>query len=293
MMKKQSITCSSANQTYEMTYWEWGDSNNNKILLCLHGLTRNGRDFDQLATILQDDYRLICPDIVGRGQSDWLTEEKDYNYQTYIVAILTLLNHLNIQKVDCLGTSMGGIIGMSIAANFPAIIQRLILNDVGAMIPKEALQGIAKYILIGDRLLPDFAAVNQHIRRNFRGFGQLSDQQWEQLAKHSVIPLPDGKYRLNYDPKIGHVFQDKPLSDLEDIHLWDIWQKLTCPLLLLHGNDSDLLLTETIEEMQKQQPNMEVIHLENVGHAPALMEEEQIKLIKQWLSQSSQIINNK
>jgi pimeloyl-ACP methyl ester carboxylesterase len=285
-MELKKIPCSHPKESYQMAYWQWGDPTNDQVLLCVHGLTRNGRDFDELAQELAPDYRIICPDIVGRGKSDWLTHPENYNYQTYQQDILTLLKHLEITQVDWLGTSMGGIIAMFLAAQSPSIIKRLILNDVGAVIPKAALQRIAKYVLIGDRLFSDFTAVEQHIRRNYAGFGQLTDGQWQQLAQRSVTRLPDGNYRLNYDPNISHPFRNQKMNDLQDVALWELWKLLTCPILLLHGRESDLLSPEIIEEMQKQKPEMEVIHFDKVGHAPALMDEIQIQSIKHWLKDS-------
>ncbi|MGK7930829.1 MAG: alpha/beta fold hydrolase [Microcystaceae cyanobacterium] len=286
-MKLQTITCSHSNEIYEMAYWQWGDPKNDQVLLCVHGLTRNGRDFDDLATEFASDYQIICPDIVGRGKSDWLTHPENYNYPTYCQDILTLLTKLKITQVDWLGTSMGGIIGMFLAAQFPSIIKRLILNDVGAVIPKAALQSIAKYVLVGDRLLLDFTAVEQHIRRNYAGFGPLSDAQWQQLAQHSVVLLPDGNYRLNYDPNIAHPFRNIKMSDLQEVTLWEVWEQLTSPILLLHGSESELLLPETIDKMKEQQPQMDVIHFDKVGHAPALMDEIHIQSIKNWLKKYS------
>ncbi|MGK7942952.1 MAG: alpha/beta fold hydrolase [Microcystaceae cyanobacterium] len=280
-MKLAKITCSHPNETYEMAYWQWGDPNNDKVLVCVHGLTRNGRDFETLAPVLASDYRIICPDLVGRGESDWLTHAENYNNLHYVQDILTLLKHLEITQVDWLGTSMGGIIAMLLNFQSPSTIKRLILNDVGSFIPKDALQRIAKYLLIGDRILPDFTAVEQHIRRNYTGFGQLSDAQWEQLAQNSVTLLPDGQYQLNYDPNIGYPLRD--ISKIQDIDLAALWQPLNCPILLLHGNQSDLLLPATIKEMQSQKPKMNVVHFDQVGHAPALMDQIQIQTIKEWL----------
>jgi pimeloyl-ACP methyl ester carboxylesterase len=269
------------NPPHKMAYTEWGDFNNNKVLICVHGLTRTGRDFDVLASALSSAYRVICLDIVGRGESDWLARAENYIYATYIADIFTLLEQLKIGKIDWLGTSMGGLIGMFIAAQPNSPIQRLILNDVGAFIPKEALVRIAKYILFGQRKFANFSEVQAHIKENYSGFGKLTESQWQELAKHSVKLAPDGGYILHYDPQISYLLRGFP--DLEDIDLWEVWQKINCPTLLIHGEESDLLLPSTITQMQSLKPDLEVIQIAETGHAPSLMTPQQIRIVHEWL----------
>lgn len=264
-----------------MAYTEWGDSDNPKVLICVHGLTRTGRDFDALASALSRYYRVICPDIVGRGQSDWLKKAEDYIYPTYIADILILLEHLKIGKVDWIGTSLGGLIGMFIAAKSLPPIQSLILNDVGAFIPKEALKRIAKYVLFGQRQFANFSQVQTYVKENYSGFGHLTTSQWQEIAKHSVKPQATGGYILHYDPQIAYLLRSFP--DLEDIDLWEVWQKINCPTLLIHGEKSDLLLPLTIAKMQSLKPDLEVIEIAETGHAPSLMTPQQIRIVENWL----------
>ena len=266
---------------HQMAYTEWGDSSNSKVLICVHGLTRTGRDFDFLASALSRYYRVVCPDIVGRGESDWLDSGEGYTYPTYIKDILTLLEQLKINKVDWIGTSMGGLIGMFMATLPNSPIQRLIVNDVGAFIPKEALRRIAKYVLFGQRKFANFAEVLTHVKENYSGFGKLTESQWQHLAKHTVKSSPDGGYILHYDPQISYLLSSFP--DLEDIDLWEVWQKIQCPTLLIHGEESDLLLPFTITQMRSLKPDLEVVQIPETGHAPSLMTPQQIRLVQDWL----------
>lgn len=278
-IKYNYINC--PNPPHQMAYTEWGDLNNSKVLICVHGLTRTGRDFDVLASALSSYYRVICPDIVGRGESDWLDGGENYIYATYISDILTLLEQLKINKVDWIGTSMGGLIGMFMATLPNSPIQCLILNDVGAFIPKESLRRIAKYVLFGQRKFANFAEVVNHVKENYSGFGKLTESLWQQLAKHTVKSAPDGGYILHYDPQISYLLRSFP--DLEDIDLWEVWQKINCSTLLIHGEESDLLLPLTISQMQSLKPDLEVVQIAETGPAPSLMTPQQINLIKNWL----------
>ena len=278
-IKYNYINC--PNPPHQMAYTEWGDSTNPLVLICVHGLTRTARDFDFLASALSSHYRVICPDIVGRGESDWLDQAENYIYDTYIADLLTLLEQLKISKVDWLGTSMGGLIGMFIATQPNSPIERLVLNDVGAFIPKEALRIIAKYVLFGQRKFANFSEVLTNVKENYSGFGKLTESQWQYLAKHTVKSAPDGGYILHYDPQISYFLRSFP--DLENIDLWEVWQKINCPMLLIHGQESDLLLPETITKMQSLKPDLEVVDIAETAHAPSLMTLQQINLIQDWL----------
>ncbi len=282
-LKYNYINC--PHPPHQMAYTEWGDSTNNRVLICVHGLTRTARDFDFLASALSSHYRVICPDIVGRGESDWLDRAENYIYDTYIADILTLLEQLKISKVDWLGTSMGGLIGMFMATQPNSPIQSLILNDVGAFIPKEALRRIAKYVLFGQRKFANFSEVLTHVKDNYSGFGKLTESQWQHLAEHTVklASSTDGGYILHYDPQISYLLRGFP--DLKDTDLWEVWQNINCSMLLIHGEESDLLLPETITKMQSLKPDLEVVHIAETAHAPSLMTPEQINLIQAWLVQ--------
>ncbi len=278
-MNYQYINC--PNPPHKMAYLEWGDPANQRVLICVHGYTRNSRDFDFLAQALSSDYRIICPDIVGRGKSDWLVHEEGYTYSTYISDIFCLLAQLNIKKVDWIGTSMGGLIGMFIAQLPSNPIDKLILNDVGAFIPQEPLRKIAKYVLFGQRNFTNFAEVLDHVKKSYAGFGKLTEAQWKHLAQHSVTVESDHTYTLNYDPKIAYLLRSFP--DIKPVELWEVWQKINCQVLLIHGEDSDILQPETIAKMQSIKPEIKVINISETAHAPSLMTPEQINLIQNWL----------
>ncbi len=277
------INCQNPQETHRMAYLQWGEKENPKVLVCVHGLTRNSRDFDYLVQNLEQDYRIICPDIVGRGESDWLSEPQGYGLPQYVTDILTMYNQLSLTQVDWIGTSMGGLIGMLIAANYPTLIRRLVLNDVGAFIPKEALERIANYLLQPASEFVNLAEVDLYVRKAYAPFGQLTESQWQHFAKYTVKSKPEGSYRLHYDPNISHSLQAETVAELKDIDLLEVWQKIQCPVLLLHGENSDLLLPETIDRMQEIQPKMDVIHFPDCGHAPALMSVEQIETVRNWL----------
>ncbi len=278
-MRTGSLSCLSAHTFHRMAFADWGDEANERVVICAHGLTRNGRDFDFLANALQDSYRVVCPDVVGRGASEWLTAKQDYSYQTYCANMAALIAWLRVEQVDWVGTSMGGIIGMLLAAQPNTPIRRLVLNDVGAFIPKAALEYIEEYVGIDPRFdrLDD---VEHYLRRIHVGFGPLSDEQWAHLAQHSAKQTDDGRYALVYDPGIAHAFRS---GNHEDVHLWTVWDRIRCPVLVLRGADSDLLPADTVTEMRRRGPQMDVAELPGVGHAPALMSNDQIEIVRDWL----------
>jgi pimeloyl-ACP methyl ester carboxylesterase len=260
-----------------MVYYHWGDRAA-RALLCVHGLTRTGRDFDHLASRLCDRYQLICPDIIGRGQSDWLANGKAYGYPAYIANVQQLIAGLRLDEVDCLGTSMGGLIGMMIAAAPGTPIRRLIMNDVGPCLPAAALQRIANYL--GDD--PRFGSLDEleaYLREVHAPFGPLDDAQWRHIAATSARQT-DGAWRLAYDPAIRTSLPD---ALGKDVLLWDIWDGVRCPVLVLRGGDSDLLRADTATEMTRRGPRASLIEFRGIGHAPALMSEDQIATIEDWL----------
>ena len=280
-MRTSSFLSLSPHAFHRLAFTEWGEPDNDRILLCVHGLTRNGRDFDFLATALKADYRVLCPDIAGRGDSEWLEIKEDYHYPTYCADMAALVAYLRADQIDWVGTSMGGIIGMLLAAQPNSPIRRLIINDIGPFIPRTALERIGQYVG-GD---PQFDSMNEvvaYLRQVHSGFGPLTDDQWEHLAHHSVHGTEDGEYRLRYDPAIAHPFKAGPMMDAD---LWDVWDRIRYPVLVLRGTDSDVLLEETATEMQRRGPPTEVVQFRGIGHAPALMAKDQIDTIRDWLLQ--------
>jgi pimeloyl-ACP methyl ester carboxylesterase len=265
---------------HRTVYWEWASPKPvAAVLVAAHGLTRNGSDFDVVAAAMADRYQVVCPDIVGRGASDWLPDGALYGYPQYLSDCTALLARLSTDTVDWLGTSMGGLIGMMLAAQPQAPIRRLIVNDVGPFVPKAALERIATYV--GQD--PHFASIGDlelYLRRVHAPFGPLSDAEWAHLARHSARTLPDGGYGLAYDPKIGQAFAPGPLQDVD---LWPLWDRIACPVLIIRGSQSDLLLPETAAEMVRRKPGTKLIEFSECGHAPALMAPHQIAAIRDWL----------
>lgn len=268
------------NPPHRIAYTEWGDSENPQVLLCIPGFTRTARDFDPLATALSTNCRILCLDLPGRGQSDWLPEATDYDNALYLTDILNLLRHLKLEKIDLLGTSLGGILGLLLATLSCSPIKRLILNDIGASIPQSSLRRIAYYLTQSPPQFANFAEAEDYFRTVHANFGQLTTAQWHHLTRYSIRPTASGKYELCYDPRIALPFR----HNIRQIDLWPFWCQITCPVLLLHGEHSDVLTPEIIKEMQLIHPPMKAITFSQVGHAPALMDTAQIAPIQRWLS---------
>jgi pimeloyl-ACP methyl ester carboxylesterase len=274
-----------ANQSgsHRVRYLEHGPADAPRTVVCVHGLTRNAHDFDVLAEALAaSGFRVICPDIVGRGDSDRLADPAGYNYGQYQQDMLALIDHLRPAALDWVGTSMGGLIGMMLAARPGSPIRRLAINDIGPFLPRAALQRLAGYVGL-DPLFEDMDAVERYLRKVMAPFGELSDADWRALARHGVRPAADG-YRLAYDPaiRIGLMAaKDK------DVDLWPIWDAIACPVLLLWGRESDLLTEETARAMTERGPRAKLVPFERVGHAPALRTPDQIAAVRDWLVRPS------
>jgi pimeloyl-ACP methyl ester carboxylesterase len=278
-MRDGSHAAHGPGETVRLNYLDWGPRFHPTMLVCVHGLTRQCRDFDVLAKGLSRDYRIICPDIVGRGRSGWLNDKSGYNFETYIAHMTDLIEHLGKEQVDWLGTSMGGIIGMRIAAERPEMIRRLVLNDVGPLVSAAGLQQIAQYVGEDPRFRT-LTQVMEYLKRVHSGFGELSDALWSEMTTHSVLRLPEGGYALHYDPAIGTQFKRQPIKDID---LWEVWDKITCPVLALRGEMSQLLTRETAQKMSERGPRAKVVEIAGVGHAPALMSPDQIAIVRDWL----------
>ena len=269
---------------YGLSCADWGAERSvagaRRTVVCVHGLTRNGRDFDHLARVLAEDRRVICPDVAGRGLSDPLTDPEHYALPTYIGHMIQLLSRLGLDEVDWVGTSMGGLIGMGVAAMEASPIRKLVLNDVGPFLPKTALQRINTYLGL-DLRFASLDALEAHLREIHAGFGPLTDAEWRHLAEHSVARREDGRFGLNYDQRLSRPMTTGPI---EDIDLWPVWDQIRCPVLVLRGIDSDLLLPATAAEMTRRGPKAEVIEVDGTGHAPALMAKDQIAIVSAWLN---------
>jgi pimeloyl-ACP methyl ester carboxylesterase len=268
--------------TRHIHYTEWGRADAGRIVICVHGLTRNARDFDFLAQALSADFRVICPDVAGRGLSDWLPRREDYGYPVYCSDMSALISHVTAETprpVYWVGTSMGGIIGMLLAARPGASISKLVVNDVGAVIPKAALERIGAYVGREPRLA-SLQQMEAALRITLAPFGALNDAQWRHLAEHSGRQQEDGSWAMHYDPAIGLPFRAGPIADVD---LWSAWDAITCPTLVLRGAESDLLLKETAEAMTQRGPRPVLVEFAGVGHAPALMSDDQIEVVREFL----------
>jgi pimeloyl-ACP methyl ester carboxylesterase len=264
---------------HRLAYVAWGARGQveQRPLICVHGLTRNGRDFDRLAVALSAERPVICPDVVGRGLSDWLEDPTGYGYGQYCADMTALIARLDVEEVDWVGTSMGGLIGMMLAARPNSPIRRLVLNDVGPLVPAAALRRLSGYVG-KDPIFDDLVGLEAYLRKIHATFGTLDDAAWRHLAAHSHRRLPDGRLGLAYDPAIG---QGLAAAASMDIDLSALWQAVRCPVLVLRGADSDLLLAETARSMASK---AKVVEISDVGHAPSLMVPAQIDLVHSWLS---------
>lgn len=297
-MIKDYVTGISEEGFHKVAYLEWGRENSAEIpIICVHGLTRNAHDFDSLAQYLANrGNHVYCPDIVGRGDSDWLKNPEHYTYEQYISDMNALIARTGAKQVDWIGTSMGGIIGM-ILASFPQTpIRRLILNDIGPQIPVKGMQRLMQYA--GQD--PDFTSyedAKKYYKMVYRDFGTLTDEQWDDFTRHNLLEISPGRLisKLDHGVKLSSskskialraiLHPQKALEGtLFDIDLWHIWRKVTCPVFVIHGKQSDILLHKTIEKMHQIHPeDMAVLEVADAGHAPALMETRHHELIHQWL----------
>jgi pimeloyl-ACP methyl ester carboxylesterase len=268
-----------------LAYAEWGPPNAEQTVVCVHGLSRNGRDFDALAADLAErGARVVCPDLPGRGRSDRLPQPMDYTDRAYTRAIATLIARLDVAVVDWVGTSLGGHIGMLLAAEPGTPIRLLVLNDFGARISAASLRRIGGY-LRRDWRFESLAEAEQHLREIHAPFGELSDGQWRHLAEHSTVGDETGRLRFHYDPGIATRFQ-VPL--MFDIVLWPLWEAVDCEVLVLRGAESDLLSAATVDEMRRRGPaaragRVQAIELAGCGHAPSLMDPAHIAVVRAFL----------
>lgn len=280
---------------HRVGYWEWnqtGQVGHPHVIVCVHGLTRQGRDFDVLAQALSHHARVICPDIAGRGQSDWLADPMAYGVPQYAFDMLVLLTQVHAQypiaQLDWVGTSMGGLIGMAVAGTpdlaLPVPIRRLLLNDVGPRLEWSALQRIGTYV--GQS--PRFASVEEGaawLRVQSADFGPHTDAQWLALSEPMLRPGPEGGFVLHYDPKIAVPMQGMTQEQVVqgEALLWNLYDAITAQTLVLRGAKSDLLTAQTVQEMAQRGPKAHSVTLEGVGHAPTLVQPEQVALVKEFL----------
>lgn len=266
---------------HDLAYVEWGDPRAPRTVVCVHGLTRQGRDFDPLARALAGlGYRVVCPDVVGRGHSGWLKDPELYGLPQYLSDAAILLAHLGVVEVDWVGTSMGGIIGMALAATEGTPIRRLVVNDIGPFLPHAPVRAIGNNLLDAPSRYASLEEAEMRLRRIHAPFGPLTDAQWRHLTEHSLVAEPNGGFRPHYDPGIGNAFRP---GRVYDTTLWETWDAISCPVLLLRGERSDLLRAETADEMTRRGPRATRVDISGCGHAPALLDEAQIRIVTDWL----------
>lgn len=278
-MRESAVLCAKPEGLHRMAYTEWGDVDNPRVVVCAHGLTRNGRDFDFFAQAICDEARVVCPDVAGRGASEWLANPAHYNIPAYVNDMVTLIARLDVEEVMWVGTSMGGLIGMALASMPGSPIRKLVVNDVGPVIERESILRIGEYV----GLAPNFANVEEaerYVRAISASFGPLTDEQWHHITVHALREC-EGGFEMRYDPAIGRVFRDSPPP--ADVDLWGIWESIRCPVMALRGATSDLLSTATFEAMGARGPRAQLMEFDGVGHAPMLMDEAQIEAVAGFL----------
>ena len=278
--RRRSVQCASPRGLHRVAYLEWGDPRNRDVLVCVHGLTRSSRDFDELARALCGQFRVVCPDVAGRGDSDRLADPMLYAVPQYVSDMVTLIARLDVEAVSWVGTSLGGLIGMALAAQSHSPLARLVLNDAGPVISRASLERIAGYV--GAKMqFEKLEDAEAHIRTISAPFGPHSDAQWRFLTETWLRRSDDGGWRAHYDPRIAEPFRATlPESDME---LWPVYDAIRCPTLVLRGEHSDLLSRKTAQEMRMRGPKAKVVEIRGVGHAPTLMHPDQIALVHEFL----------
>lgn len=287
-----------------MAYHEWGDTNNPNVLLCVHGLSRTGSDFVHVARALASRYRVICPDVVGRGESDWLKDPQYYQLPQYVADINALILQLGLSNrgnIDYLGTSMGGLIALSLVANPAHPIRRLLLNDVGVRLEPNALARIGDYL----SMRTEFASLEEgvsYLKRICAPFGWHSQAQWQMLCEpmlrrkteYQTEHQADKPWRLHYDPAIADNFRlmtsstmqqaAKQMTQAAELAAWQVWDRLRIPILITRGMDSDLLAHETVVQMCQRNPQAHYVEFAGVGHAPTFFAQDQLSVLDHFFS---------
>jgi pimeloyl-ACP methyl ester carboxylesterase len=277
------VQCLDNRGLHRMAYWEWGDPSNPRVLVCVHGLTRQGRDFDTLARALCGHYRVVCPDVVGRGRSEWLADPMHYGVPQYVADMVTLLARLDARELDWVGTSMGGLIGLGVAALKGSPLRRLVINDVGPTLEPAAIARIGSYVGQPMRW-PSLDAAADALWQISQGFGPHTRDQWLALTEPQL--LRDGEqWQPRSDPAIALPFKavTPQMAAAGEALLWQAWDGLRLPTLLLRGAQSDLLSAATAQAMTERGPRARLVSFDGVGHAPMLVQPEQVAAVREFL----------
>ena len=260
----------------DISYREWGNPANPDVAICVHGLSRNAKDFDDLAKALSPTRRIIAVDMPGRGESAWLADKSAYGWPLYDTVCAAALALANVPAVDWIGTSMGGILGMRLAAKRGAPIRRLVLNDIGPFIPAEG-RAHNQADFGKDPRFADEAEGIDHVRRTRSVFGPYDEAGWEKFGRDSLRQLPDGQWTLHYDPGLA---SNAPITDTE---MWELWPRIDAPTLTIWGVESKILNKATVDRMARSGPRSAVYPVEGVGHCPGLTTPDEISTIKEFL----------
>lgn len=296
----RDVTCPGASRTdpatHRMAYWSWGDERNPRVLVCVHGLSRQGRDFDRLARQLASHYHVVCPDVVGRGHSDWLADPKGYQIFGYVGDMVALIQRLKADRghsgpleIDWVGTSMGGLIGLALSSLPPEVsgarVRRFVLNDVGPRLRHEAIVRIGEYLGQPMRFDDEVHAAT-YLRSISTGFGPHSDEDWLALSRPLLRPASEGGgLMLHYDPAMAEPFKSMNADSAAsgEAMLWQVYDALQCEVLLMRGAESDLLDRDTALAMTERGPRARLVEFQGVGHAPTLVAQDQIDVVTQFL----------
>lgn len=278
-MTQKSVLGLNPRGFHNLAYQVWGRPDAPRTIVCVHGLVRNAHDFDKIAAALSTAARVVCIDIPGRGASDDFSDPALYVYPQYLADVTTVLARLDVSEVDWIGTSMGGLIGIMLAAQPRTPIRRLVLNDIGPLLPAAAIARIAAYVGNPPRL-PDIAAAEAYIRKTYQNTGPCNADDISAMTRHSIRPHPEGGFRMRYDPGIAHNFAAAKTA----IDLWPIYDQITCPTLVLRGALSDVLDAATATAMTKRGPRATLITIPDIGHFPALMDAAQIDTVRKFLN---------
>jgi len=263
---------------HRVVYDEWGDPANPRVVVCVHGVGRNARDFDDLAAALAGTHRVLSVDMPGRGRSAWLADPNDYVFATYLTVLTALIARSGAETVGWVGTSMGGLLGIMMAAQPQTPVARLVVNDVGPTIEPGALERIRGYFGL-DPTFSTYDEIARYVRTVSAPFGALDDAQWERLTVSNVRQRADGRWGLAYDPGIAVPFRAAAAPP----DLWPLWDAIRCPTLVLRGKESDLLSAETAAAMTQRGPRPTLLEFAGVGHAPMLLSSDQIAPVVRFL----------
>jgi pimeloyl-ACP methyl ester carboxylesterase len=284
----KSVLCSSPAGLHRMAYKEWGDPDNDRVLVCVHGVTRVSDDFDYLARALSDHYRVVAPDVAGRGRSERLRDPRLYTVQQYVADMVTLIARVTANNpegtVHWFGTSMGALVGIALASLEGTPIRKLVINDIGPVLDKEAMLRIGDYIG-QDLRFPSFAEGAAFVRDVSLSFGPHTDDEWNKLARDVLRQAPEGHWVRHYDLALAQPFRALTLerAEADEAALWAAFDAIRCPTLLVRGEHSDLLSRDTAREMAARGPKPKVVEIPGVGHAPTFIHDDQIAIAREFL----------